>query len=110
MLHYLLPEAESIPIALTINELLTNAVKHSPQGDVRCQLACSDDAVQLQIRNQGACARVSAWRSFLAACRGWAWCARCCRGAAPRSTCARTATGVVTEVALKPPSVMREAG
>jgi two-component sensor histidine kinase len=25
---WLLPEAESIPVALTLNELLTNAVKH----------------------------------------------------------------------------------
>ena len=31
-LLYALPEAESIPIALTINELLTNAVKQSPSA------------------------------------------------------------------------------
>ncbi|MGS0759270.1 hypothetical protein ACVBEH_33455, partial [Roseateles sp. GG27B] len=29
-----LPEAESIPIALTLNELLTNAIKHSPDSEV----------------------------------------------------------------------------
>jgi two-component sensor histidine kinase/CheY-like chemotaxis protein len=31
-----LPEAESIPIALTVNELLTNAIKHGQGGEVRC--------------------------------------------------------------------------
>jgi PAS domain S-box-containing protein len=50
---FLLPEAESIPIALTINELLTNAVKHSAQGDVRCALGSAADAVIVRIRNAG---------------------------------------------------------
>ena len=30
------------------------------------------------------CARASTWRSSRAVCPAWAWCARCCRGAAPR--------------------------
>jgi PAS domain S-box-containing protein len=34
---YVLPEAESIPIALTLNELMTNGVKHG-SGDVTCTL------------------------------------------------------------------------
>ena len=63
--QWVLPEAESIPIALTINELLTNAVKHSamqhraadPTGDspvpaVDCQLQCSSDGVRIVIRNR----------------------------------------------------------
>jgi PAS domain S-box-containing protein len=52
-----LPEAESIPIALTINELLTNAVKHSMAIDdpsaVHCSLACSEARVQIGIANRG---------------------------------------------------------
>jgi PAS domain S-box-containing protein len=48
-----LPEAESIPIALTINELLTNAIKHSAgradPGDVTCALQSGDAAVQIAI-------------------------------------------------------------
>ena len=53
-----LPEAESIPIALTINELLTNAIKHSrTQGDgdavVHCKLSCGDDGVSVMIANPG---------------------------------------------------------
>ncbi|MDP3086519.1 MAG: PAS domain S-box protein, partial [Rubrivivax sp.] len=52
-LDHLLPEAESIPIALTINELLTNAVKHAAQGEVECKLHSVDDAVDIVITNQG---------------------------------------------------------
>ena len=37
-LPHLLPEAEAIPIALTVNELLTNAVKHGGEGDVLCRV------------------------------------------------------------------------
>lgn len=52
-----LPEAESIPIALTINELLTNAVKHSNSiGDpsaVHCSLRCSEAEVHIAIANRG---------------------------------------------------------
>jgi two-component sensor histidine kinase len=43
--RWALPEAESIPIALTINELLTNAVKHGGEGDVRCTLVCGEGGV-----------------------------------------------------------------
>lgn len=53
--QWVLPEAESIPIALTINELLTNAVKHSVAGrglQVNCTLACGDDGVRVVIVNR----------------------------------------------------------
>jgi two-component sensor histidine kinase len=49
-----LPEAEAIPIALTLNELLTNAIKHSapaPGTGVRCTLVGSDAEVQVTIEN-----------------------------------------------------------
>jgi two-component sensor histidine kinase len=52
--QWLLPEAESIPIALTLNELLTNAVKHSaaaPGATLSCTLACTDDEVRVTIAN-----------------------------------------------------------
>jgi len=54
--RWLLPEAEAIPIALTLNELLTNAVKHSVGGfdaEVLCTLACTDVDVKVTISNQG---------------------------------------------------------
>jgi two-component sensor histidine kinase len=47
------PEAESIPIALTLNELLTNAVKHGDAGsEVGCTLACGEDGVAIAIANR----------------------------------------------------------
>ena len=51
--EHLLPEAEAIPIALTVNELLTNAVKHSHAGEVHCSVAAQaeGDEVVVEIRN-----------------------------------------------------------
>jgi two-component sensor histidine kinase len=43
-----LPESESIPIALAVNELLTNAIKHG-SGAVDCRLDCDRSGVRLAI-------------------------------------------------------------
>jgi PAS domain S-box-containing protein len=51
--RWALPEAESIPIALTVNELLTNAVKHSAGADVCCTLTCGEDGVRIAVGNVG---------------------------------------------------------
>jgi PAS domain S-box-containing protein len=52
--RYALPEAESIPIALTVNELLTNAIKHGAAGTpVRCLLRCTDEKITITVANQG---------------------------------------------------------
>ncbi|MEY4765206.1 MAG: hypothetical protein RI907_1879 [Pseudomonadota bacterium] len=49
-----LPEAESIPIALCLNELLTNAHKHGPGPQhLRCQLKASDDGIEIDIHSPG---------------------------------------------------------
>lgn len=48
-----LPEAEAIPIALTLNELFTNALKHGGDAPVRCQLDFEPDEVRLTLRNTG---------------------------------------------------------
>lgn len=49
-----LPEAESIPIALSLNELLTNAHKHGPgQEAIRCQMLSSESGVRIDIRSPG---------------------------------------------------------
>lgn len=51
--RFALTEADSIPIALTVNELLTNAIKHSTQhggiGEVCCRLDCEDRAVRISV-------------------------------------------------------------
>lgn len=53
-LEWVLPEAESIPIALCMNELLTNAIKHSA-GDhgVGVTLTCSEEGVRIEVGNAG---------------------------------------------------------
>ncbi len=105
---HLLPEAESIPIALTINELLTNAVKHSPQGDVRCSLGCDGDEVQLRICNAGRLRDGFSLAQFPGGVSGLGL----VRALLPRrsATLSLSQVGdeVLTEVLLKPPSVVRE--
>jgi len=52
--HWALPETESIPIALTLNELLTNAVKHSPlDSPVQVHLRADAAGLLVQIANEG---------------------------------------------------------
>jgi PAS domain S-box-containing protein len=57
--RWVLPEAESIPIALALNELLTNAIKHTvaPVGGTRpevgCQLLSGAAGVVIVITNRG---------------------------------------------------------
>lgn len=52
--QWTLPEAEAIPIALTLNELLTNAIKHSPaQAEVTCELHSRTDGARVEIANPG---------------------------------------------------------
>jgi two-component sensor histidine kinase len=51
--RFALTEADSIPVALTVNELLTNAIKHSAGGAIACRMEC-EDAVALSVANPGA--------------------------------------------------------
>jgi signal transduction histidine kinase len=106
--RFLLPEAESIPIALTINELLTNAVKHGATGVVRCELACTDSEVQLRIRNPGRLREGFSLAQFPGGVSGLGL----VRALLPRrsATLAIRQQGdeVLTEVELKAPSVRPE--
>jgi two-component sensor histidine kinase len=47
-----LPEAESIPVALTANELLTNAIKHGSKQAVTCRLRAGLADVVLEVVSQ----------------------------------------------------------
>jgi two-component sensor histidine kinase len=51
--RWMVAEAEAIPIALTLNELLTNAIKHARVGGAACTLDCGHDGVRLSVRNAG---------------------------------------------------------
>ncbi|MFT7774874.1 PAS domain-containing protein [Roseateles sp.] len=53
MEDWCLPEAEAIPIALSLNELLGNALRHSNEAQVRCQLICDMAGVTVEIVNPG---------------------------------------------------------
>lgn len=48
-----LPEAESIPIALVVNELLTNAVKHGQGDEVLCSVSIDGDSAHIELSHAG---------------------------------------------------------
>ena len=49
---HLLPEAESIPVALTLNELFTNAIKHGQGAEVHCSLRVQGEVVHIAIASR----------------------------------------------------------
>ena len=51
--RWALPEVEAIPIALTLNELFTNALKHGGDAPVHCEMRVDPEQVMLRIVNQG---------------------------------------------------------
>jgi PAS domain S-box-containing protein len=57
----LVEEKESVPLALVMNELITNAIKHGDQSQVAIELACDEhgNKVSIIIRNKGKLAATS---------------------------------------------------
>lgn len=106
---YFLPEAESTPIALTLNELLTNAVKHGSGAAVRCTLRAEDGGVLVEIRHPG---RLPA-QFDLARYPGGVSGLGLVRALLPRRSAALSLTQegaeVCTKVSLRPPSVRADA-
>ncbi|MDE2400348.1 MAG: PAS domain S-box protein [Burkholderiales bacterium] len=101
-----LPEAESIPIALSLNELLTNAHKHGPGGGpLSCMMTCSDQRVTIEIRNPGRLPE----DFTLARVRGGVSGLGLVRALLPRRssmlTLTQEDTEVVTRIELTPPSI-----
>jgi PAS domain S-box-containing protein len=101
----LLPEAEAIPVALTLNELLTNAIKHGDGGDVTCRLAVHGGDVRIRIASAGTLPA-----GFdLAQVRGGVSGLGLVRALLPRRssrlTLLQQGDEVVAEVVLRPPSV-----
>jgi two-component sensor histidine kinase len=103
-----LPEAESIPVALTANELLTNAIKHGGVSPVRCRLRAGPGDVVIEIINRGRLregvdpAAVPAGASGLGLVRALL----------PRRSAELTlqqqGDDVVTRVLLRPPAVRKD--
>jgi PAS domain S-box-containing protein len=102
---HVLPEAESIPVALTLNELLTNAIKHGPGGELRCELASEGESITLRVIGQG---RLPAGFD-LAQIRSGVSGLGLVRALLPRRTSTLTLVQegdtVVAQVQLRPPSV-----
>ncbi|MDP1900666.1 MAG: PAS domain S-box protein [Rubrivivax sp.] len=102
---HLLPEVESIPVALTVNELLTNAIKHGQGAEVRCGLSAQGEVVHIRIANRGQLAS-----DFdLAQVRGGVAGLGLVRALLPRRSAtfslAQAGEDVVAEIELRPPSV-----
>ncbi|MGI9153157.1 MAG: sensor histidine kinase [Rubrivivax sp.] len=103
-----LPEAEAIPVALTANELLTNAIKHGAQDPVICRLRAAAADVTLEIVSQG----VLREGFDLAAVPSGASGLGLVRALLPRRAAEFTLTQhgaeVVARVLLRPPAVRKD--
>ncbi|HZF81679.1 MAG TPA: PAS domain S-box protein, partial [Rubrivivax sp.] len=104
-LPHLLPETEAIPVALTVNELLTNAIKHGSSSEVRLRLAAQGPALLISIANEG---QLPAGFD-VAQVRGGVSGLGLVRALLPRRTATLTllqqGADVVAQVELRPPSV-----
>jgi PAS domain S-box-containing protein len=105
---FVLPEAESIPIALSLNELLTNTVKHGDDGPVHCRVWAEDDGVAIEMRHRGRLPPAFDLGKFPGGVSGLGL----VRALLPRrsATLSLTQAGdaVLTRVVLRPPGVRRE--
>ncbi len=105
-----LPEVESIPVALTVNELLTNAVKHSQGGVLSCRVLADDDGVTIEICNRGRLATDVDPQRVVAGTHGLGL----VRALLPRRSASfvleQYGDEVRARVTLRPPGVRREAG
>ncbi len=50
---WMIMESEAVPLALILNELVSNAIKHGQDGEIRIQLRCNGQGVRLSIENTG---------------------------------------------------------
>jgi PAS domain S-box-containing protein len=104
--QWTLPEAESIPIALTVNELLTNAIKHSVgEAPVSCTLVCGDDGVQIVIGNEGRLSEGFSLAQFPGGVSGLGLVRALLPRRSAKLSIEAQGTRVVAVVDLKPPGV-----
>ncbi len=104
---HILPEAESIPVALTVNELFTNAIKHSSGSDVRCTLSAQGEAVHIRIASRATLSEGFDLKQVRAGVTGLAL----VRALLPRRSATLTllqeGPDVVAAIELRPPGVRR---
>lgn len=103
-----LPEAEAIPVALTVNELLTNALKHGGGHAVRCSLIAAETDIAIEIVNHGRLGEGHDLRSRGETVSGLSL----VRALLPRRSAELTLTQrgdlVVARVVLRPPAVRKD--
>jgi len=102
---HVLPEAESIPVALTLNELMTNAIKHGQGGEVRCELHSQGEEISVRIASVGSLPEGFELAQVRAGVAGLGL----VRALLPRRSASLTlfqeGPEVVAQVDLRPPSV-----
>jgi PAS domain S-box-containing protein len=102
---HLLPEAEAIPLALILNELLTNAVRHGNGAAVRCQVRSDGEAVEVCIAQRGRLAGGFDLQAVPAGVSGLGLVRALLPRRGARLTLADEGDEVVARLRLQPPSV-----
>ncbi|MDP3822596.1 MAG: PAS domain S-box protein [Burkholderiales bacterium] len=108
--EWTLPEAESIPIALTLNELLTNAVKHSagtPEDEVLCTLDGGEMGVRIKVSNRATLASGFDLMRIPGGVSGLGLVRALLPRRSARLTLEQNGDRVVAEMVLQPPVVTR---
>ena len=106
--RWMLPERESIPLALSLNELLINAVKHGDGTPVQCRVDARPEDVLIEIRNGGTLAAPLDLRSQPPGMYGLGLVRALLPRRAATLDIAEGGGRVVTSLVLRPPSVRRE--
>ncbi len=106
-----LPEAESIPVALTVNELFTNAIKHGRGTQVHCRVWAEGEAVVIAVYSRSQLppgfdlARIRGGVSGLGLVRALLPRRSATLDLRPADELSASGPAVLAEVQLRPPSV-----
>jgi len=103
-----LPEAEAIPVALTANELLTNAIKHGAKDPVTCRLRAAAADVTLEIVSRGSLREGFDLASVPSGASGLGLVRALLPRRAAEFTLTQDGAEVVARVLLRPPAVRKD--
>jgi two-component sensor histidine kinase len=103
-----LPEAEAIPVALTANELLTNAIKHGSRDAVTCRLRAGQADVTLEVASRGTLRAGFDLAAVPSGASGLGLVRALLPRRAAEFTLAQDGAQVVARVLLRPPAVRKD--